>query len=76
MSSHYVSASAEGAWVKRAIFVSLYALLLESLIEWGIVIYLYVERHVDARMTPSLILALAAVSCEALSSISNAKTGN
>ncbi|PYI30830.1 hypothetical protein BP00DRAFT_187648 [Aspergillus indologenus CBS 114.80] len=60
MSNHYVSASAEGAWVKRAIFVSLYALLLESLIEWGIVIYLYVARHVDAKMTPSLILALAA----------------
>ncbi|PYH42757.1 uncharacterized protein BP01DRAFT_385205 [Aspergillus saccharolyticus JOP 1030-1] len=60
MSNSYGSASAEGAWMKRAILICLYVLLLESLIEWGIVIYLYVERSVDAEMTPSLILALVA----------------
>ncbi|RAL07002.1 uncharacterized protein BO97DRAFT_400987 [Aspergillus homomorphus CBS 101889] len=60
MSTRYASSGTERAWIERAIFVSLYVLLLESFIQWGIVIYLYVEQHVDAKMTPSLILALVA----------------
>ncbi|PWY79582.1 hypothetical protein BO70DRAFT_353312 [Aspergillus heteromorphus CBS 117.55] len=49
-----------GAWTKVAIFISLYALLLESLTQWAIVLYLYAVRRVDAKMTPSLIIALVA----------------
>ncbi len=43
------------------IFVSLYVLLLESLIEWAVVLYLYSNKSVDSKMTPSLILSLVAV---------------
>ncbi|KAI9373772.1 hypothetical protein BJX61DRAFT_363480 [Aspergillus egyptiacus] len=49
-----------GAWAKVVIFVSLYVLLLESLIQWVVVLYLYGNRHVDSKMAPSLILALIA----------------
>ncbi|KKK23675.1 hypothetical protein P175DRAFT_0436779 [Aspergillus ochraceoroseus IBT 24754] len=49
-----------GAWTKVVIFVSLYFLLLQSLIEWVLVLYLYGNRNVDSKMAPSLILALIA----------------
>ncbi|KAL4903484.1 hypothetical protein BDW74DRAFT_186112 [Aspergillus multicolor] len=49
-----------GAWTKVVIFVSLYNLLLQSLIEWVVVLYLYANKHVDSKMAPSLIFALAA----------------
>lgn len=50
-----------GSWTKVVIFVSLYVLLLESVIEWALVLYLYGSRLVDSKMAPSLILALIAV---------------
>lgn len=50
-----------GAWTRVAIFIALYTLLLESLIEWVLVIYLYATQRVDSKMMPSVILALAAV---------------
>lgn len=43
------------------IFVSLYVLLLESLIEWAVVLYLYGNKSVDSKMAPSLIFSLVAV---------------
>ncbi|KAB8234675.1 uncharacterized protein BDW43DRAFT_272519 [Aspergillus alliaceus] len=49
-----------GAWTKVVIFISLYVLLLESVIEWALVLYLYGNREVDTKMTPSLILTLVA----------------
>ncbi|RHZ68191.1 hypothetical protein CDV55_106865 [Aspergillus turcosus] len=49
-----------GSWTKVVIFVSLYVLLLESLIEWVLVTYLFVNRQVDSKMLPSLILVLIA----------------
>ncbi|RHZ56684.1 uncharacterized protein CDV56_106132 [Aspergillus thermomutatus] len=49
-----------GSWSKVVIFVSLYVLLLESLIEWVLVIYLFVNQQVDSKMLPSLILVLIA----------------
>ncbi|GIK00637.1 hypothetical protein Aspvir_004664 [Aspergillus viridinutans] len=49
-----------GSWTKVVIFVSLYVLLLESLIEWVLVIYLFVNRQVDSKMLPSLVLILIA----------------
>ncbi|PYH98395.1 hypothetical protein BO71DRAFT_438167 [Aspergillus ellipticus CBS 707.79] len=55
-----VSSSSGGEWPKVAIFVCLYALLLESFTEWALVLYPYAVRHVDAKMTPSLIIALVA----------------
>jgi len=51
-----------GSWTKVVIFVSLYVLLLESLIEWVLVTYLFVNRQVDSKMLPSLVLVLIAVS--------------
>ena len=53
-----------GSWTKVVIFVSLYVLLLESVIEWALVLYLYGNRLVDSNMAPSLILALVAVRAE------------
>ncbi|KAL5355403.1 hypothetical protein BJX96DRAFT_48422 [Aspergillus floccosus] len=50
------------SWTRVAIFTSLYALLLESVIEWALVLYLYGNRHVDQKMAPSLILVFAASS--------------
>lgn len=55
-----------GAWTRVAIFITLYVLLLESLIEWVLVLYLYGNKQVDSKMTPSLVLALIAV-CMAIS---------
>ncbi|KAL4915621.1 hypothetical protein BDW62DRAFT_188275 [Aspergillus aurantiobrunneus] len=49
-----------GAWTKVVIFVSLYVLLLESLIEWVVVLYLYGNKYVDSKMAPSLIFVLIA----------------
>ncbi|KAL4991638.1 hypothetical protein BDW68DRAFT_184801 [Aspergillus falconensis] len=59
---HYRTMSPKrgGAWTKVAIFVSLYVLLLQSLIEWVLVLYLYGNKHVDSKMAPSLIFALIA----------------
>lgn len=37
-------------------------MLFDSFIEWAIVLYLYGIRRVDSKMTPSLVLALVAVS--------------
>jgi len=50
-----------GAWTRVAIFISLYVLLLESLIEWVLTLYLYGIKRVDSNMMPSLILSLIAV---------------
>ena len=50
-----------GAWTRVAVFITLYVLLLESLIEWVLVLYLYGNKQVDSKMTPSLVLALIAV---------------
>jgi hypothetical protein len=50
-----------GAWARVAIFIALYALLLESVIEWVLVIYLYAMQRVDTKMMPSMILPLVAV---------------
>ncbi|KAJ0415864.1 hypothetical protein BJY00DRAFT_326705 [Aspergillus carlsbadensis] len=48
------------SWTKVVIFVSLYIMLLQSLIEWVVVVYLYAIKHVDFKMSPSLIFALIA----------------
>ncbi|KAL4974409.1 hypothetical protein BDW66DRAFT_161323 [Aspergillus desertorum] len=50
-----------GAWTKVVIFVSLYLLLLQSLIESVVVLYLYGNKHIDSKMAPSLLFALTAV---------------
>lgn len=50
------------SWTRVAIFTSLYALLLESVIEWALILYLYGNRHVDLKMAPSLTLVFVAVS--------------
>ncbi|BCR90924.1 uncharacterized protein ACHE_60810A [Aspergillus chevalieri] len=49
-----------GAWARVVIFISLYVLLLESLIEWVLILYLYGIKRVDSKMMPSLILSLIA----------------
>ncbi|KAL2810197.1 hypothetical protein BJX63DRAFT_434480 [Aspergillus granulosus] len=49
-----------GSWTKVVIFISLYVMLFQSLIEWVVVLYLYANKHVDSKMSPSLILALIA----------------
>ncbi|KAL3459827.1 hypothetical protein BJX64DRAFT_278900 [Aspergillus heterothallicus] len=49
-----------GSWTKVVIFISLYVMLFQSLIEWVVVLYLHANRHVDSKMAPSLILALIA----------------
>ncbi|CAI7627146.1 unnamed protein product [Penicillium glandicola] len=50
----------EGTWTKLVIFVSLYLLLLESILECVLVLYLYGNGQVDSKMTPSVVLALVA----------------
>ncbi|KAL6237623.1 hypothetical protein BDW75DRAFT_76268 [Aspergillus navahoensis] len=55
-----ISPKRGGAWTKVIIFVSLYVLSLQSLIEWVVVLYLYGNKHVDSKMAPSLIFALIA----------------
>lgn len=62
MTNGQVASTRGGSWTKVAIFISLYVLLLESVIEWALVLYLYGNGRVDRKMTPSLILALVAVS--------------
>lgn len=54
------------SWTRVAIFTSLYVLLLESIIEWSLVLCLYGNQQVDTKMAPSLILVFIAVSgyCE------------
>ncbi|KAF7588546.1 hypothetical protein BBP40_005535 [Aspergillus hancockii] len=60
MANGSMSSTKGGSWTKVVVFISLYVLLLESVIEWALVLYLYVDRQVDTKMTPSLILALIA----------------
>jgi hypothetical protein len=48
-------------WIRPVIFVSLYLMLLLSLAECALVLYLYSMGRVDGTMTPSLILGLVAV---------------
>ncbi|KAJ5689352.1 hypothetical protein N7462_003744 [Penicillium macrosclerotiorum] len=48
----------EGTWTKLVIFVSLYCLILESILEWVLVLFLYGNHKVDSKMTVSLALAL------------------
>ncbi|KAJ5134442.1 hypothetical protein N7526_005807 [Penicillium atrosanguineum] len=48
----------EGTWTKLVIFVSLYCLILESILEWVLVLFLYGNHYVDSKMTLSLVLAL------------------
>ncbi|CAL5871346.1 uncharacterized protein PFLUO_LOCUS5596 [Penicillium psychrofluorescens] len=50
----------EGSWTKLVIFAALYALLLESVAQWVLVLYLYGKGLVDSKMTVSVVLALVA----------------
>ncbi|KAJ5360197.1 hypothetical protein N7517_009388 [Penicillium concentricum] len=50
----------EGTWTKLVIFVALYMLLLESILEWVLVLYLYGNGQVDSKMTLSVVLGLVA----------------
>lgn len=43
------------------IFIALYLLLLESILECVLVLYLYGNGQVDSKMTLSVVLALVAV---------------
>ncbi|KAL4793371.1 hypothetical protein BDV19DRAFT_229043 [Aspergillus venezuelensis] len=60
MSYRAMASKRGGAWARVVIFVSLYVLLLESIFEWVVVLYLYGNKHVDSKMVPSLIFALVA----------------
>ncbi|RMZ45393.1 hypothetical protein CA14_012367 [Aspergillus flavus] len=60
MTNRQITSTRGGSWTKVVIFISLYVLLLESVIEWALVLYLYGNGRVDRKMTPSLILALVA----------------
>lgn len=51
----------EGTWTKLVIFVSLYCLILESILEWVLVLFLYGNHYVDSKMTLSLVLSLVSV---------------
>lgn len=51
----------EGNWTKVVIFVALYVLLLESIVQWVLVLYLFANHLVDSKMTLSLALALVSV---------------
>lgn len=51
----------EGTWTKLVIFVSLYCLILESIVGLVLVFYLYGNHLVDSKMTLSLILCMVAV---------------
>ncbi|KAI2698961.1 hypothetical protein CBS147317_6961 [Penicillium roqueforti] len=50
----------EGTWTKLVIFIALYLLLLESILECVLVLYLYGNGLVDSKMTLSVVLALVA----------------
>lgn len=51
----------EGTWTKLVIFIALYVLLLQSILESVLVLYLYGNGQVDSKMTLSVVLALVAV---------------
>lgn len=51
----------EGTWTKLVIFIALYVLIFQSILEWVLVLYLYGNRQVDSKMTLSVVLALVAV---------------
>lgn len=51
----------EGTWTKLVIFIALYCLILESVLQWVLVLFLYGNHQVDSKMTPSLILSLVSV---------------
>ncbi|KAJ5786000.1 uncharacterized protein N7503_011212 [Penicillium pulvis] len=48
----------EGTWTKLVIFAAIYCLILESILQMVLVLYLYGNATVDSKMTTSLILAL------------------
>ncbi|KAJ5176795.1 uncharacterized protein N7482_002672 [Penicillium canariense] len=48
----------EGTWTKLVIFVSLYCLILESILGVTLVLFLYGKHQVDSKMTLSLVLCL------------------
>ncbi|KAF5015096.1 hypothetical protein F66182_13689, partial [Fusarium sp. NRRL 66182] len=48
------------AWIRAVIFVGLYLILLLSLTQSALVLYLYGTAQVDGLMTPSLIIGLIA----------------
>ncbi|KAJ5349918.1 hypothetical protein N7541_007645 [Penicillium brevicompactum] len=50
----------EGTWTKLVIFIALYVLLLQSILESVLVLYLYGNGQVDSKMTLSVVLALVA----------------
>jgi hypothetical protein len=58
----------EGTWTKLIIFVALYFLLFESILEAVLALYLYGNGQVDSKMTLSVVLSLVAV-CPARSII-------
>ncbi|KAJ5099588.1 hypothetical protein N7532_006589 [Penicillium argentinense] len=48
----------EGTWTKLVIFVALYLLILESMLQLVLVLFLYGNHQVDSKMTVSLVLSL------------------
>ncbi|KAJ5894580.1 hypothetical protein N7495_006271, partial [Penicillium taxi] len=50
----------EGTWTKLVIFISLYFLILESMLQAVIVLFLYGRHQVDSNMTLSVVLSLVA----------------
>ncbi|KAJ6002212.1 hypothetical protein N7522_007439 [Penicillium canescens] len=50
----------EGTWTKLIIFVALYFLLFESILEAVLALYLYGNEQVDSKMTLSVVLSLVA----------------
>ncbi|KAJ5775573.1 uncharacterized protein N7511_000584 [Penicillium nucicola] len=50
----------EGTWTKLVIFVALYFLLFESILEAVLALYLYGNGQVDSKMTLSVVLSLVA----------------
>ncbi|KAJ5378996.1 hypothetical protein N7509_012115 [Penicillium cosmopolitanum] len=48
----------EGTWTKLVIFVSLFFLILESVLQLVLVLFLYGRHQVDSKMTVSLVLAM------------------
>lgn len=48
----------EGTWTKLVIFVSLFFLILESVLQLVLVLFLYGKHQVDSKMTLSLVLAM------------------
>ncbi|KAJ5741319.1 hypothetical protein N7533_010728 [Penicillium manginii] len=48
----------EGTWTKLVIFVALFLLILESVLQLVLVLFLYGKHQVDSKMTVSLVLAM------------------